>query len=246
LTSGVELRFLGTSGFEITTESGRRVVVDPFLCGNDRLPPSPVPLGELAGADVVLVTHGAYDHLGQALDIVAAGEATLVCGPEVRVHALAAGLPEARVAKAVPGSEVVVAGVRVKSLAAVHLSMVRHDGGWLSGVPLSFLIETDGGTQLFHSGDTALFGDLKLYGELYSPRIVMLCVGETEPALSPLPPEEAAIAADWLGAPYVVPMHFRPGDPEPAAFVAALRARRPDLEAVVLEPGGRWTEPVAR
>ncbi len=247
VTAGAGLRFLGTSGFEITTEAGRRVLIDPFLAGNERVPPSPVTVEELAGADLVLVTHGAYDHLGQAFDILAAGDATLVCGAEVRIHAIACGVAPERVAKVLPGTRLETGdGIAVKALPVSHLSLIDSPAGRLSGPPLAFVVETDGGTRIFHSGDTSLVGDLRLFGELYRPHVVLLCVGETEPMTAPLPPDEAAIAADWLDAPLVVPMHFVPGDPEPARFTAALAQRRPDILVVHLAPGERVTlEPAA-
>jgi L-ascorbate metabolism protein UlaG (beta-lactamase superfamily) len=231
------MQYLGTSGFAITTEAGRRIVVDPLVAGTDVIPPSPVSIDDLADADLVLVTHAASDHLGQAIEICAAGGASLVCGPEVRMRALDAGIAPDRIAKVFPGVRWAADHLAVKVLAAVHLSMLPSGDGYISGVPFSFVIETDGGCHIFHSGDTALFGDLRLFGELYRPDVALLCVGATEPMLTPMEPAEAAIAADWLDAPLAVPMHYLPGDDTPAQFTAALAQRRPDIEARILEPG---------
>jgi L-ascorbate metabolism protein UlaG (beta-lactamase superfamily) len=237
MTGPVRLRFLGTSGFAVTTEADRQVLFAPLIDGTDAIPPSPVGIDELAGAAAILVSHAAYDHLGQALEICAAGEAILVCGPEVRMKALASGLSEDRIAKVFPGARIEIAGISVKTLAAVHLSMLPTGDGYVSGVPLSFVLETDGGTRIYHSGDTALFGDLRLYGELYQPDVALLCVGATEPMLTPMEPAEAAIAADWLNAPVAVPMHYIPGDDSPVRFTDALADRRRDIEARTLAEG---------
>ena len=246
MSGPVRLRFLGTSGFAVTTEAGAQVLFDPLIDGSEAIPPSPVGIEELAGAAAVIVSHAAYDHLGQALEICDAGDATLVCGPEVRMKALKAGVPEDRIAKVFPGARIVVGGINIKTLAAVHLSMLPTADGYISGVPLSFVVETDGGTRIYHSGDTALFGDLRLYGELYQPDVTLLCVGATEPMLTPMEPAEAAIAADWLNAPVAVPMHYIPGDDAPVQFADALAQRRDDIEARTLAEGEEITIDVAR
>jgi L-ascorbate metabolism protein UlaG (beta-lactamase superfamily) len=246
MTGTVGLQFLGTSGFAVTTEAGHRIVLDPLVAGTDVIPPSPVGVDELADADLVIVSHAAYDHLGQALEICTAGRATLICGPEVRMRALDAGLDPARIGKVFPGARYEIGDLAVKVLPAIHLSLLPTDGGFVSGVPLSFVVETDGGTRIYHSGDTALFGDLRLYGELYRPDTALLCVGATEPMLTPMEPAEAAIAADWLDAPLAVPMHYLPGDPSPVQFTDALAERRPDIEVRTLVPGEVTTLPARR
>ncbi len=232
------LRFLGVSGFAITTGGGPTIVVDPFLSGSAEmdLPPSPVTAADLGDVHLVLVTHGAPDHLGQAVDIAARTRATLVCGPEVRIHALRQGLPGAQIAKVVSGSSLEVHGVRIRALEAHHVSFFESQGAYLSAQPLSYLIETASGTRLYHSGDTSLFSDLKLFGELYRPDVALLCVGAAEEGVAALPPEEAAIAADWLNAPIVIPMHYRVAT-DVEAFQARLASRRPDIRVVRLEPG---------
>lgn len=239
----VHVRFLGVSGFEIWCEDGAqkrsRVVIDPFLAGDSELglPPSPVRTKHLTDSEAILVTHGAHDHLGQAVEIAKGGKATLCCGVDVRIHALREGLPESQIAKMIYGCTYTQGDLRIKALGAQHVSFFRSHGTYLSGQPLSYLLEMGDGYRIFHSGDTSLFGDLKLYGELYRPHVAMLCVGAAEKDLAPLPPEEAALAADWLNAPLVIPMHFRPGSAEPEAFAEFLSRRRPDIEVAQLQAG---------
>lgn len=235
----VQVRFLGVSGFEISIVDGSRVIIDPFLSGDAALdlPPSPVSIEELVDADLVVVTHGATDHLGQAIELAKLGNATLCCGVDVRIHALQEGLPETRIAKMISGCSYIQKDVHIKALEARHISFFYSHGSYLSGQPLSYLVEMDDGTRLFHSGDTSLFSDLKLFGELYHPDIVLLCVGAAEEGKAPLPPEEAALAADWLNPRWVIPMHFRPGSPEPGQFAECLAKRRSDIEVIHLQPG---------
>ncbi len=236
------LRFLGVSGFEIRTPSGTTIVVDPFLSGSPEmgLPPSPVSVEELRQVHLVLVTHGAFDHLGQAVEIAKQTGATLGCGVDVRIHALGQGLPASQIGKMIPGSALEVRGVRVRALEAHHVSFFQSGGTYLSAQPLSFLIQTETGTRIYHSGDTSLFSDLKLFGELYRPHIALLCIGAAEEGVAALPPDEAAIAADWLNAPIVIPMHYRNGSPEVGVFLSAMEKRRPDVRTVPLEPGASF------
>lgn len=116
------LRYLGFSGFELTTRDGYRVVIDPFLAGSAAhgVPPSPVPIETLDHTDLVLVSHGAFDHLGQAIEIVRWSRALLACGPDVRLHALSQGVPEERIAYLLSGCTLRTEGLTVKALDVRH------------------------------------------------------------------------------------------------------------------------------
>ena len=233
----VQLRYLTFSGFEIISPGGYRIVVDPFLTGSEEhgVPPSPVSLADLDHTDLVLVSHGAFDHLGQALDIVQRSDALLACGPDVRLHALSQGIPEERIAYLLSGCALTFAGgVTVKALDVRHISLFRSGERWLSGQPLSFMIRLHDGASpsdpftIYHSGDTSLFSDLKLFGELYRPDVALLCVGGVRShgfEVVPLPPDEAALALEWLGASLAIPMHYRSDSDAPHRFAAAVAGR---------------------
>jgi L-ascorbate metabolism protein UlaG (beta-lactamase superfamily) len=238
---GTTLRYLSFSGFEITSREGKRIVVDPFLKGSEAhgVPASPVALAELGETAVVLVSHGAFDHLGQAVEIVKRSGAYLACGPDVRLHALAQGVADEKIAYLLSGCTAEFDGVAVKALDVRHISLFRSGDHWLSGQPLSFMIRLPGGPTIYHSGDTSLFSDLRLYGELHRPDVALLCVGGVRShgfEVVPLPPEEAALALEWLGASVAIPMHFRPGSEAPAEFARAA-ARRTRARVHRMEPG---------
>ena len=237
------LRYLNFSGFEIVTHDGFTVVVDPFLSGSEShgIPPSPVALEELAHTDLVLVSHGAFDHLGQAVEIVQRSGATLACGPDVRLHALAQGVPDERIVYLLSDCSVDFGGATVKALDVRHISLFQSGDRWLSGQPLSFMIRLPTGPTIYHSGDTSLFSDLKLFGELHRPDVALLCVGGVRShgfEVVPQPPDEAALALEWLGASLAVPMHFRPDSDAAARFVAAV-AGRGGARVHVMQPGER-------
>lgn len=238
---GVTLRYLNFSGFEITSREGMRIVIDPFLSGSEAhgVPPSPVALEELDETDVVLVSHGAFDHLGQAVEIVRRSGAFLACGPDVRLHALAHGVDDEKIAYLLSGCTATFDGVTVKALDVRHISLFRSGEHWLSGQPLSFMITPPGGPTIYHSGDTSLFSDLRLFGELHRPDVALLCVGGVRSQgfeVVPLPPEEAALALQWLGASVAIPMHFRPDSDAPAEFARAA-ARHTRARVQQMQPG---------
>jgi L-ascorbate metabolism protein UlaG (beta-lactamase superfamily) len=237
----VQLRYLTFSGFEIITAEQRRIVVDPFLSGSEEhgVPASPVALDELSDTDLVLVSHGAFDHLGQAIEIVMRSGALLACGPDVRLHALSEGIPEERIAYLLSGCTLELDYVSIKALDVRHISLFQSHGRWLSGQPLSFMIKLRSGMTIYHSGDTSLFQDLKLFGELHRPDLALICVGGVRShgvEVVPLPPDEAALAAQWLGVRAAIPMHYRPDSDAARQFKEHVMATS-RIDVHIMEPG---------
>jgi L-ascorbate metabolism protein UlaG (beta-lactamase superfamily) len=134
-----------------------------------------------------------------------------------------------------------VAGVKATMVHAIHSSsIVEGDQILYAGEACGYVIEFEGGTRVYHAGDTGVFGDMKLIGELYHPSIAVLPIGD----LYTMGPQEAAAAARMIGAKAIVPIHHStfpelPGTPE------ALRAEladRPEIEVVTLKPGESASE----
>jgi L-ascorbate metabolism protein UlaG (beta-lactamase superfamily) len=247
------LRF-GWAGYVVTTEGGTRIVVDPYLHGSQEghsgLPESPFTVDDLAGADVVAVTHAGYDHRAQAIDIALAGSAVLVSGTALYGAALDSGLPAERCAGMVPGMTFRHGDATLKAIdAGRHTSNMVWKGQFVSDEPMSFLLATEAGSRIFCGGDSAISGDFKTWRELYAPQVAILGIGGVQHgpvSTTWLPPAEAAIAADWLGAPRVIPVHYPPGDPAPSELISALAARGSGIEVTTLEFGQTWTQPVRR
>ena len=152
------IRRLGWACFEITTEAGTRIVLDPFFHGNEGihtgLPETPVTVADVADADIVLVTHAGFDHRAQAIDIAQAGDATLVCGTALAQAAARAGLSADRIATTVSGVEFRRRDVTINSLPARHESTMTVDGQFVADQPQSFLVTTTAGSRIFCGGDT--------------------------------------------------------------------------------------------
>jgi acetyl esterase/lipase/L-ascorbate metabolism protein UlaG (beta-lactamase superfamily) len=242
----LSIRRIGWAGYEIVTEYGTRVLVDPYLSGSEGIhsgiPESPVPPQMLTGVDVIVVTHAGYDHRGQALELALAGNATLVCGSALLRAALKAGLPPSRLAATVSGVEVRFRDVTLKSLPARHESTMTIDGGFVADEPQSFLLTTAAGTRVFCGGDTSLSGDLRTWGELHRPGIAVLGIGGLwlgAGKIVELHPAEAAVAARWLGVSTVLTVHHHPADPAPAQLAADLADSA--INVVSLDFGETWT-----
>jgi L-ascorbate metabolism protein UlaG (beta-lactamase superfamily) len=238
----VTLRYLGWSAFEIVLEDRRRIALDPLIKGvpEQDVPPSPAQLEEFDGVDVVMVTHAAGDHLGQAFDILRRGRAKLVCDVASRVLALAAGIAQDRIISMVPGVRFDFSGLLVKALPAQHLSFRQlGENAYISAPPLSYLVTTPGNARIFFGGDTSISKDHQLFGQLYKPHVAVLGVGGVKGAMgqsfTELYPDEAALVAKWLKVKTAIPIHYRFDEGE--RFAKELKRCAPTVRAVLLKPG---------
>ncbi len=240
----IKLRFLGHAGFQIITPAGTNALIDPWLAGNATwgVPPSPVRTKDLGKPDLVLVTHASFDHLGDTVPIVKKSGALLVCGTDTRLLAIQDGIPEEQIAVGAWGMEVQHKDILVKIVESHHQSSAMlKDGKYVTGMPFGFVVKTETGESVYHPGDTALFSDLKLIGEMQRPQIALLTIGGITyrgRAMAEMNPLEAAIAAKWLGAKIAIPMHFLPANAhEPLQFIEHLKTQSPQAKPVVLAPG---------
>jgi len=254
----VSIRFLGTAAFEIITAEGKRMLIDPYL---DENPVSPLKVADLDYLDLLLVTHAAYDHLGDTEAILRRlPDLKLVCGADVRGYLMHKGIDGDRL-RAVPwGMMIQEEGVRVRPVESHHWSYIQtEDARAFSSTPLGFIIYAGEEQRIYHTGDTAIFGDLKLLGELYKPTIGLINVGVPRqhrgmahgvPAYltGEMDAQEAALACQWLGLEYAIPCHHDdPSLPEIVRFrelLALARESNPTAaEPIVLTPGEVFSLP---
>jgi len=171
----------------------------------------------------------------------------LVSGTALYGAAIDSGVPAGRCAGMVPGVTFRHGDATLKAIdAGPHTSSMVHNGQFVSDEPLSFLLTTEAGSRNFCGGDLAISGELKTWRELYAPQVAVLGIGgiQNGPVNTTwLPPDEAAIAAEWLGATRVIPVHYSPGDPNPADLTRALAGRGSGIEVITLEFGQTWTQP---
>ncbi|MGH8923864.1 MAG: MBL fold metallo-hydrolase [Acidimicrobiia bacterium] len=239
------IRYLGVAGYEIIGPAGR-IVIDPFLTGS---PVAPIGAGDLETPDVILVSHAAFDHLGDTLAIARRTGAPVVCGADTQALLIEQGLPSEQVRATIWGIRVRVGSVEVAPVECHHWSMARlASGETVTGVPLGFVVETEPQVKIYHFGDSAIFSDMKLIGSLHRPTVGL--IGCTQPwALVPpgagkvttgeMNPAEAALAAEMLGVRFAVATHYlETNDPAVTEFVDLVASQRdPPLVPIVLEPG---------
>ena len=192
--------WLGHATFLLKSPGGKKILFDPWVTGNPASPESAKKLGEL---DLILITHGHSDHTGDAVSIGRSSGAQVVAPHEVSVWLQHKGLK--KVIGMNPGGTLLLLGLSITMVPAMHSSSVQEGAQIIYlGVATGYVIRFEDGLTIYYSGDTSIFGDMRLIGEMYGPSIAFLPIG----GLYTMGPEQAAKACDLLGVKQVVPMHY--------------------------------------
>ena len=192
----MELTWLGHSAFRLDA-GGKRIYVDPFLNGNPKCPE-----GEQTPerVDIIAITHGHGDHVGDAVDLAKKHGATVVAPVELAGTIGSQGVENVKDPN--KGGTVEVDGVRFTMTHAQHSSS-DNDGKYM-GEPCGIVVRAEGKTVYF-AGDTNVFGDMQnVIARLYKPDVAVLPIGDNYT----MGPDEAALAVELLGVTRVVPCHW--------------------------------------
>ena len=211
-----ELTWYGQSAFKVKTPSGKILLIDPFIT-NPLNPHGAADLAALTKVDLILVTHGHGDHIGNGVEIAKRTGAKLVANYDLaRALVQYGGFPEElaeRGQMGFPGGELNLLGneVRILLVPAVHSSVVEGVPGSplpgkvvYGGTPGGFVIAIKGGPIIYHTGDTYVFSDMALIGSLNKIDIMLACIG----GHFTMGPKRAALAARLVNPGLVIPMHF--------------------------------------
>ena len=221
----MKLTYLSHSCFFVET-STHRLIIDPFLSGNPLAKTKP----EEVECDFILLSHGHEDHLGDAVAIANRTGATIIGNYETATYCAKQG---------VTAHPMQLGGAwkfpfgRVKLTIAHHSSSVGTETGFnYMGNPAGIVISADGKT-IYHAGDTGLFLDMKLIGELDRIDVALLPIGDN----FTMGPEDAAMAAEFVNAPLSIPMHFNTFDiikVDPQRFVSKVKAGGRDARVLAI------------
>jgi L-ascorbate metabolism protein UlaG (beta-lactamase superfamily) len=216
-----KVTWFGHAAFKIEI-AGKTVLIDPWLDGN---PASPIKASEIDKADVVYVTHDHVDHLGDAIEICKKTRATFVATFELGNYAEENGV--SNVVGLNIGGTAEVGGLKFTVVHATHTAS--------KGAPTGVIVEGED-KRIYHMGDTGLFGDLQVFGELYRPDLAMVPIG----GFYTMGAREAAEAIAMLKPKAAIPMHYGtfPILAQSADdFVKYVREKTPRVKVVVLKPG---------
>jgi len=221
----MKIQWLGHSAFLLHGKN--RVLIDPFLTGNPKAAAKP----DDVDCDIICITHGHFDHLGDAVAIARRTGAEVACIVEMSLYLEKC---EVKATGFNLGGTVKIKDTSVTMVPAFHSSSIGAPGlEFSAAMPTGMVV--DSGKVVYHAGDTAVFSDMKLVGELYKPDVALLPIG----GFFTMDPRQAALAAKFVGAKTVVPMHYGtwpPIEQDPKEF-AKLVKKQCKAEVVIMTPG---------
>jgi L-ascorbate metabolism protein UlaG (beta-lactamase superfamily) len=225
---GVKLTWLGHATFRLETPGGKTVLVDPWVMGN---PLCPEKEKKIKKVDVLLCTHGHFDHIGDAVEIAKQHNPTVVGIFELCTWMEKKGAKKTSGMN--KGGTQAVGDIKVTMVHADHsCGILDGDQIIYGGEACGFVVEFQNGLKIYHAGDTAVFGDMQIIRELYAPDIALLPIGDHYV----MSPREAAYACRLLKPKAVVPMHFGTF-PVLSGTPAELKQLVKDVEVVEMKPG---------
>jgi L-ascorbate metabolism protein UlaG (beta-lactamase superfamily) len=175
MLGGARITYLGHATFRFVTAGDEQIIIDPFLTENPQTPNELKRVGEL---DTILITHGHFDHFSDVEPLAGQTGATTVSNFEIFSYLQRQGIENAMPVQ--KGGTIEVGGLKVTATHAYHSSSIQlDDGSYIyGGEPMGYVIEFESGFRLYHAGDTAVFGDMRLIGELYNPDLALLPIGD--------------------------------------------------------------------
>lgn len=210
-----EVLWLGQAAFKITTPGGKVIVIDPWLKTNPKTPPQYKDLSALGKVDVVLVTHAHFDHVADAAELAKLNNVSLYAPPGLSGTLTALGEIPADKAPGMNKSGIVTPlGPQIKfnMVRAEHSSEYRWTDPATKkvqvmpgGEPVGWIIELENGFKIYHMGDTGLFGDMRMIGELYKPDLVLVPIGGNFTINAQL---GAYAIRELIKPKFAIPMHY--------------------------------------
>jgi L-ascorbate metabolism protein UlaG (beta-lactamase superfamily) len=195
-----QVTWLGHATVLVQTAAGTNILIDPFIAQNPKYPKD---FALPAKIHYMLLTHGHGDHISDAVPVATRHGSTVVAIYELAAYVGAKGVGDTIGMNL--GGTVQLDDVSATMVEAKHSAGAQDENGsHYVGVATGFVLTIAGGPVIYHAGDTAVFGDMRLIGELYGPQVAILPIG----GHYTMGPKEAAMAVHLLGVKTVLPMHF--------------------------------------
>lgn len=230
LNNGVSLTWLGHGSFKVTYED-TTILIDPWIMGN---PACPEAHKNFEKIDLMLITHGHFDHIGDAVKLAKMHNPSVVCIFETGEWLGRKGVN--KIEGMNKGGTLEIGNLKITMTGADHSCGITDDDGSIiyGGEAVGFVITFPNNFRLYHAGDTNVFGDMALIRELYAPDVACLPIGDR----FTMGPREVTKAIELLGVKVVIPMHFGTfplltGTPSKLRELTASM----DVTLIELEPG---------
>jgi len=169
---GVSATWLGHGSFKLETSSGKIIYLDPWIDGN---PACPIKLSDINRADIICVTHGHIDHIGDSIKIARKTGAVFISTPELGFFARKNGIPDegGELCPLNIGGSLTIRGTRVIMTNAVHTSDIMvSDTEEVAGLgSCGYVLVNEDDVRVYFAGDTGVFGDMRLIADLYVPQL---------------------------------------------------------------------------
>jgi L-ascorbate metabolism protein UlaG (beta-lactamase superfamily) len=203
LNADVSFTWVGHGTWKARSAKGKEILIDPWVMGN---PAAPEMLKTVDRCDLMLITHGHFDHIHDAQEIARRTKPTIICNHEIGVWLGSKGIDGEKIIAGNHGGTIEAEGIKVTLVHAEHSCGITEDTGAIiyGGQACGFVIEFENGFTVYFAGDTDVFGDMALIAELSQFDVAFLPIG----GLFTMNPKRAAKAASLLGVKTVVPMHF--------------------------------------
>ena len=202
LNPAVSFTWIGHGTWKVRSAKGKEILIDPWVMNN---PAAPETLKTVDRCDLMLITHGHFDHIHDAVEIALRTKPTIVTNHEIGVWLGSKGVDGEKIVATNKGGQVDIDGIKVLLVHAEHTCGITENGNLIyGGEACGLVIEFENGFTIYFAGDTDVFGDMALIAELSKFDVAFLPIGD----FYTMGPERAAKAAQLLRVKTVVPMHF--------------------------------------